>query len=52
MADRGEQEMLFSADKNSLLDCLQIEENDELLVSSSYLPSGAVYNIIIRLPRK
>ena len=51
MADIGEKEKLFLADRDNLLDCLDIDKKDRLLVSTTELPSGARYSIVIRLPR-
>ena len=51
MAEIGAKETLFSANRDNLLDCLDINKNDNLLVSTSELPSGARYSIVIRLPR-
>lgn len=50
MADIGNKETIYSASRDNLLDCLDIRENEELLVSSTVLPSGAKFNIVIQLP--
>lgn len=52
MTDIGNKETLFAADKNNLLDCLEINDEDRLLISSTVLPSGAKFNIVIQLPQK
>lgn len=50
MADIGNKETIYSASRDNLLDCLDIREKEELLVSSTVLPSGAKFNIVIQLP--
>lgn len=50
MDDIGNKETLFSANRKNLLDCLDINAEDRLLVSSTDLPSGAKFNIVIQLP--
>ena len=50
MEDIGGKSTIYSATKENLTDCLNIKDNEELLVSSMILPSGAKYNIVIQIP--
>lgn len=50
MLELGNKEKLASATKDTLMPILNIQKNDRLLVSSTRLPSGAVYHIVIQLP--
>ena len=50
MEDIGEKATLYSATKDNLTDCLNIKEDEELLINSMILPSGAKYNVVIQLP--
>lgn len=50
MLKLGNKEKLTSATKDTLMPILNIQKNDRLLVSSTRLPSGAVYHIVIQLP--
>ena len=52
MSEIGSKETMFKTSKSSLDYCLDIKENDDLLVSTTVLPSGAKLNIIIQLPQK
>lgn len=50
MHEIGSQETLYSAKKSTLLDCINLKDDDNLMVSSSPLPSGAEIHVIIKLP--
>lgn len=52
MSEIGNYETLYKADINTLTDCLNVNSNDDFLVSSRVLPSGARFNIVIQLPPK
>lgn len=52
MSEIGDHEILYNASRNNLLDCLNVKENEDLLVSSRQLPSGAKFNIVVQLPPK
>jgi hypothetical protein len=50
MHEIGANSDLYHATPADLADCLEIKENDNLLISSTILPSGAKFNIVIQLP--
>lgn len=52
MSEIGKNEVIYRARQENLLDCLNVSEDDEMLVISRVLPSGAKFNIVIQLPQK
>jgi len=52
MNDIGNKETMFKTNKALLEYCLNIKDDEELLISSTPLPSGAKLNVIIQLPKK
>lgn len=48
--DMGDKETLMRAQTCNIAECLELNENDDLLISSVALPSGAKFNIVIQLP--
>jgi transposase-like protein len=51
MHEMGEKQILYSATKENLADCLNLQAKDKLLVSSSHLPSGAEIYVVVKLPK-
>ncbi len=51
MDDIGNKETLYATTEDNLLNCLDIKSNEKLLLSSTTLPSGAKFSIIIQLPK-
>lgn len=52
MSEIGKHETLYYTSRENLDACLNIQDNDDLLISSMELPSGAKFNIVIQLPPK
>lgn len=50
MSEIGIYETLYKANVDTLVDCLNIRDNDDIIVSSRVLPSGAKFNIVVQLP--
>lgn len=51
MYDMGNHETRYAANKDNLLDCMHINNEDQLMVTSQILPSGAEIHIVIKLPK-
>ena len=51
MQDIGNNETKYKATTENLVDCLNLNQNDKLLISSQNLPSGAKLHIVISLPQ-
>ena len=51
MTDIGKHKIIYQPKPGELIDCLDIKKDDELLVSSLVLPSGAKFNIVVQLPK-
>lgn len=52
MSEIGAHEILYNVSRENLLDCLNIKDNENILLSSRNLPSGAKYHIVVQLPDK
>lgn len=50
MEDIGRQSTIYTATKDNLTDYLNLKADEELLIASTELPSGAKYNVVIQLP--
>jgi transposase-like protein len=51
MAELGEHSVVTRTSADRLAEHLNMEQTDDLLLLSTDLPSGAQYNVVIRLPR-
>ena len=52
MSETGKFEAVFAATKENLDDCLELRDNENMLVFSRNMPSGAKFNIVIQIPQK
>ena len=52
LADIGSQGTFHTVKSNNLLKELNIQKNERIIISSTVLPSGAKFNIVIQIPDK
>lgn len=52
MSEIGSHETLYHANLDNLADCLGLKSEDDLMVSTTRLPTGAEIHVIIKLPKQ
>ena len=52
MTDIGRHKTIYQTTSDNLDTCLDLKKDEQLLVSSMLLPSGAKFNIVVQLPQK
>ncbi len=51
MSESGKNEILYAATIDNLNDCLGIKSDEQLIVFSRNMPSGAKFNVVIQIPK-